>query len=98
MQCQSGSDLRCPTATNFFEVVLQKGTKTTKKLYQNFVFFVNFCSKKSSCQFVLIRGYESGVSNTTGSDPFLKSRKVWSIVKHLAILGHFLQANDGGKL
>src|SRR5206468_8573583 len=27
-----------------------------------------------------------------------KSRKVWSIVKRLAILGHFLQANDGGKI
>ena len=26
------------------------------------------------------------------------SRKVWSIVKRLAILGHFLQANDGGKI
>jgi hypothetical protein len=26
------------------------------------------------------------------------SRKVWSIVKRLAILGNFLQANDGGKL
>src|SRR4029453_9735554 len=31
-------------------------------------------------------------------DPFLKSRKVWLIIKALAILGHFLQANDGGKI
>jgi uncharacterized membrane protein YeaQ/YmgE (transglycosylase-associated protein family) len=29
---------------------------------------------------------------------FLKSRKVWSIVKALATLSHFLQANDGGKI
>ena len=27
-----------------------------------------------------------------------KSRKVWSFVKRLAILGNFLQANDGGKI
>src|SRR5205823_11201126 len=27
-----------------------------------------------------------------------KSRKVWSIVKRLAILGNFLQANNGGKI
>jgi uncharacterized membrane protein YeaQ/YmgE (transglycosylase-associated protein family) len=26
------------------------------------------------------------------------SRKVWSLVKRLAILGNFLQANDGGKI
>jgi uncharacterized membrane protein YeaQ/YmgE (transglycosylase-associated protein family) len=29
---------------------------------------------------------------------FSFSRKVWSIVKALAILGHFLQVNDGGKI
>src|SRR5207247_7418348 len=29
---------------------------------------------------------------------FSFSRKVWSIVKRLAILGNFLQANDGGKI
>jgi uncharacterized membrane protein YeaQ/YmgE (transglycosylase-associated protein family) len=34
----------------------------------------------------------------TLSGSFSFSRKVWSIVKHLAILSDFLQANDGGKI
>jgi uncharacterized membrane protein YeaQ/YmgE (transglycosylase-associated protein family) len=35
---------------------------------------------------------------STVEDSFSLSRKVWSTVRRLAILGNFLQANDGGKI
>ena len=52
-----------------------------------------------SCLFVSIRGYEVfGVFGNDRIGSFSVSRKVWSIMKPLAIFGHFLQANDGGKI
>ena len=56
----------------------------------------------------LAHSYFSSVTARTGPNMFTDaqahsmifsfSEKVWSIVNRLAILGHFLQANDGGKI
>jgi uncharacterized membrane protein YeaQ/YmgE (transglycosylase-associated protein family) len=63
---------------------------------------------EGSCEFVSIRGHAHSLHSAfkllcpagSGLHKLILSlsRKVWSIVKRLAILGNFLQANDGGKI
>jgi uncharacterized membrane protein YeaQ/YmgE (transglycosylase-associated protein family) len=57
---------------------------------------VEFSWRRDSTRPRVRRRFESAATQT--SDALSLSKKVWSIVKRLVILGNFLQANNGGKI